>query len=152
MYIEFFTCYTYFMLYKTYLKTLTSCPFCDHKDRKIVENKNAFLTYAKAPYAPHHILVVPQRHVDSFLDLTKAEEASITMLLRKGVKMLHAMGDKNCSILVRDGMGTGKSIAHLHYHIIPNHRIGDLDINGEKRKVLTQKEISHVLKELKEAL
>lgn len=137
------------MLYTTYLKTLTSCPFCGHTDRRIFENRDAFLTYAKAPYAPHHLLVIPKRHVSSFLELTKSEDASITKLLHKGVELLHTFGNANCSILVRDGKGSGKSIQHLHYHIIPNHRIGDLDVNGAKRKVLTQQEINNVIKELK---
>lgn len=140
------------MLYKTYLKTLTQCPFCINKDRKILENKEAFLTYARAPYAQHHLLVIPKRHVDSFLDLKNIENSSITKLLHKGVHLLHTLGHVNCSILVRDGKGSGKSIEHLHYHIIPNHRIGDLDIHGEKRRVLTEQEICTVVKELKESV
>ena len=140
------------MLYTTYLKTLTQCPFCDNKDRIIFENKEAFITYAKAPYAQYHILVIPKRHIDSFLELTKSEDAHIIMLLRKGVKLLHTLGYKNCSILVRDGKDSGKSIKHLHYHIIPNHRIGDLDIHGEKRKVLTPQETNRLGERLKKKI
>ena len=137
------------MLYTAYLKKLTICPFCDGADRQIIKQKSAYLTYAKAPYAPYHLLVVPKRHTQSFLSLTKTENADIAKLLHAGVQILHKLGIKNCSILVRDGMGAGKSIKHLHYHIIPNHRIGDLDIHGEQRRILTEKEITNLIKKIK---
>jgi diadenosine tetraphosphate (Ap4A) HIT family hydrolase len=140
------------MLYKDFQKQMTKCPFCSPlHNRAVVSYESAFLTYALAPYHPHHLLVIPRRHVESFLKLNVEESEEINGLLRYGVRLLHAYGYKDCTILVRDGMGVGKSVRHLHYHIIPNIRIGDLDHYGQERTVMTNKEIRQVIRDLQQA-
>ena len=65
-----------------------------------------------------------------------------------GMKLLHKLKHKNISVLVRDGDHSEKSVAHLHYHLIPNHRVGDIDAAGNKRRVMTEKEIKKTLGDL----
>lgn len=130
------------MLYSDYLPTITKCPFCECNDRVFIDKKNAFLTYAKAPYHPDHLLVIPKRHVVSFLDITHEEKNDIDKLIKTGTKILKKLGYDNFSILVREGNSINKSVPHLHYHLIPNDRIGDLDHNGEQRQILSSEEIA----------
>lgn len=138
------------ILYKDFQKKIKKCPFCfSENNRSVIQYESAFLTYALAPYHQHHLLVIPYRHVETFMHLNAEESEEIDGLLRYGVRLLHAHGYKNCSILVRDGMGSGKSIRHLHYHIIPNIQIGDMDHYGQERKIMTQKEILQVMRDLK---
>lgn len=136
------------MLYEEYLKTLTKCPFCGCEDRLIKENDEAFLTYSKVPYYKHHLLVIPRRHTELYLDITKIELDAIQELLNHGMRLLQALGYKNISILVRDGDNTGKSIAHMHFHVVPNVVIGDLDHHGNPRVVLSPEEIEATLKDI----
>jgi len=135
------------MLYKNFLKTEKSCPFCGRINcRTITEKKNAFMTYAIAPYSRDHLLVVPKRHASSFLGLKKKEGEDIELLLRRGIELLHKLGHKDASVLVRDGSSVGaRSIEHVHFHIIPDHRIGDLDKDGNKRRVLSEREIKQLI-------
>ncbi len=126
------------MLYKEFLKKKRACPFCRLSNQVIVTSKLSFLTYAVAPYTDGHLLVIPKRHVDSFLALTQSEHLDIEQLLEKGVAIVKHLGYSNYSILVRNGDNHQKSVKHLHYHIIPNHRIGDLDATGQPRAVLTK--------------
>lgn len=135
------------MLYSDFLKTIEKCPFCENEDRRLKQTKTAFLTYSLAPYAKHHLLVIPKRHITSFTTLKPAEEKDIDALIMAGMKLLHKLRHKNISVLVRDGDSSEKSVAHLHYHLIPNHRIGDIDAAGNKRKVMTQKEVQKILKD-----
>lgn len=139
------------MLYKDFRTSITKCPFCSKKNRIIVDYESAFITYALAPYHPHHLLVIPKRHVESFLLLNAEEAEEIGGLLRFGMKLLHTHGYHNASILVRDGKEAGKSIPHLHYHIIPNIQIGDLDHYGQERRILSKTEIMNVVKDMKKA-
>lgn len=129
------------MIYSEYLETVKTCPFCDCKDRIFVDREYAFLTYAKAPYHPDHLLVIPKRHVTSFFELNEAERIAINELIRIGSEVLKKLEYTNFSILVREGDAINKSVPHLHYHLIPNDRIGDLDHNGEPRQVLSPEEI-----------
>jgi len=132
------------MLYINFLKKNKKCPFCRSKQRFIFDNKTAFLTYALAPYSDGHLLVVPKRHVDSLLKLKKEEKKDIADLLSTASKIMDFIKCKNYTILVREGV-LEKSIDHLHYHIIPDHRIGALDTKGRSRKIMTKKEIGRLL-------
>ncbi|MBI3633701.1 MAG: HIT domain-containing protein [Candidatus Vogelbacteria bacterium] len=136
------------MLYKDFLKDMKECPFCDSTQRIILENDEAFMTYSLAPYHKHHLLVIPHKHVVSFLDLSDTEQGDISKLLKIGMEMMGELGYTSSSILVRDGDISNKSIAHLHYHIIPNIRIGDLDHYGESRRIMTEAEIGDTLAEI----
>lgn len=140
------------MLYRDFLKELHTCPFCAPEDRMFVEGEHAYLTYALAPYHPHHLLVIPKRHVVPLLDLSKEEEADINALIRSGFQVLKRLGYQNITALVREGSDVGKSIAHLHYHLIPNIRIGDIDHNGDERAILTSDEIASTISEMTGAL
>ena len=74
-----------------------------------------------------------------FLELTQAEERAIEQLLKLWAKLLDKLGYNNYTILVRDGNNGQKSVAHLHYHLIPNHHIGDLNSSGRLRQILDPK-------------
>ncbi len=132
------------MLYTEYLKTIHSCPFCACNDRVLVDTRTAFLTYAKAQYHEHHMLVIPKRHVIRLSELTDSEREEIDSLIARAVNALERLNMKNISVLVRDGAvgnGANKSIDHLHYHIVPEVRIGTIDSKGEDRRVMSDEEI-----------
>ena len=135
------------MRYAEYLKTLVGCPFCVLGNRVIRENGSAFLTYSLAPYSEHHLLVLPKRHVESFLDLVETETHDIDELIRVGVRLIESFGHADYSILVRNGDKTGKSVKHLHYHIIPGIQIGSLAHGGGERTLMTDAEADVIMEE-----
>jgi diadenosine tetraphosphate (Ap4A) HIT family hydrolase len=138
------------MKYVDYLKTLTQCPFCKGiHTRILIENDGALLTYSLAPYHKYHLLVVPKRHLESILDLTWDEHVCIMALIVNGLKALGKIGHHDCTVLVRDYQVVGKSVPHLHYHIIPGGQIEDVSLNLEMRELLTQDEEQALIKELK---
>jgi len=141
------------MLYNELLKKRNinkECPFCRAKDKMFKENEFAYLTYALAPYHPHHLLVIPRRHVGSFLQFSKKETTAIDELLRYGVKLLNSLGYADLSVLVRDGVDNpNKTVEHLHYNLVPKTRIGDLDHKGNLRKVLTSAQIKKTIEDVK---
>ena len=58
------------------------------------------------------------------------------------------------SILFRQGdkKEIGKSIDHIHYHLIPKIKIGAHNINGNKRRIYSDKEYLTKIKEIKRKL
>jgi len=137
------------MLYHEFLKVNPDCPFCEpRKIKGIIErNDHAFMTYAIAPYNKHHVLVIPNRHIAVFDDLTEEETIAIDRLLRTGVRMIRTLGYNDYTILVRNGGKNNKSIEHLHYHIVPNVMIGDLEHDNSQRKIMSEEEIMQILEE-----
>ena len=127
------------MLYKDYVASISGCPFCGFSQRVFAENEHAYLTYAKAPYHEDHLLVIPKRHVMRILELESYEQTAIDELIREALRALDIIGEGNYSVLARDGKadGVNKSVDHLHFHVVPKVRLGDLDHLGREREILT---------------
>ncbi|MFA6095767.1 MAG: HIT family protein [Candidatus Paceibacterota bacterium] len=135
------------MLYIDFLKTLDHCPFCADPAQGVVkENEHAVLKCALAPYAPYHLLAIPKRHLEDFLDLTRDERAAIDDLIADAARMFESMGLADYSVMVRNGdkKKVGKSIDHVHFHVVPEARLGTIDANGDDRAILSPEDMSRI--------
>lgn len=77
------------------------------------------------PLTKGHALVIPKRHIVSFFNLTPDEIIEAFMLLhaaRQHVDRIHEPDGYNVGI--NDGTPAGRTIDHLHIHLIPRY-IGD---------------------------
>jgi len=50
------------------------------------------------------------------------------------------------------GKNTGKSIDHIHYHVIPNIHIGNIKHGGGDRFVMSENEIDEIMSEIKSVM
>jgi diadenosine tetraphosphate (Ap4A) HIT family hydrolase len=140
------------MLYSDLLKDIKGCPFCEPiTNRIIIKNENCFITYNISPYSKHHLMVIPYRHIRSFIELNEIESKSIDELLRRSVKLLEYLGYDNYTILARNGDTVGNSVRHFHYHIAPSAIVGNLNCKKEDRKILTEEEIDQWMQDFREA-
>jgi len=140
------------MLYDIFLKKPRPCPFCNlTKDEILKSNKSAILTLARAPYTKDHLLVTPKKHHLTIKSLSKKEKEDIEKLILYGLKKVHNK-HKNVSILYREGnkKEIGKSVNHLHVHIIPKLQIGAGKLS--KRKIFSEKEYVEKIKKIKKHL
>lgn len=140
------------MLYSTFLKKTRRCPFCVPEQRVFAKNARAYLTYSIAPYATYHLLAIPKRHVESLSDLTAAETCDVQAMVAMGIGVLAAKCIEDYTVLARNGRASGKSVPHVHYHLIPKHRMGDLDREQRFRKVLDEKGVRKLTVEVVAAL
>lgn len=137
------------MTYDEFLENMEGCPFCDGGNRVIYESEKSILTYALWPYHKHHLLVVPKRHVESLTELSKEEMLDIDMLQEKALETLKKLGYKGITHIVREGNGVNKAVNHVHFHTIPEVKIGDLDHYGEQRKMLSEEDISVTISDVR---
>lgn len=112
------------------------------KRGKIIENSTAFLTYSIAPYHEDHLLVVPKRHTEEFLEITDQELKDMNDLQKRALGILSKLGHEGTSILIRNGKNSGKSVAHLHCNIIPDTVLGNIDFGSKEREIMTDEKIS----------
>jgi len=72
------------------------------------------------PVAPTHILIVPNRHIDSVGTLTEADEAIAGRLLLTARKLAEQEGiaDKGFRVITNTGPHGGQTVPHLHIHLI----------------------------------
>jgi diadenosine tetraphosphate (Ap4A) HIT family hydrolase len=141
------------MKYLDLLKRGRPCPFDNPKPRDIVaENGSAYITYSLASYHRDQMLVVPKRHITRLEELSQQELMDCEALQKSGLAMLRKLGHGGVSFVLREGETTGKTIPHLHYNLIPDTRMGDMDAKGEeKRDIMTEEEIAATVARLREA-
>jgi len=144
------------MKYEQALKSFKkkhSCPFCDEKKENILESRKYFYVIpARSPYAPDHILIVPQRHICLLKSLEHKELMQMHELVDRRDKKLHKY-HKNVCLLLRDGLSKiniGKSVNHLHFHLIPDHQVYVMnDKDSNNRAFLDDKKYKKVAQKMK---
>lgn len=142
------------MKYTEYVDSLPTgtCPFCASDDRRLAENETAYVTYALAPYHKHHLLIIPKEHKKSFLDLGTKEWGDIWDLVERGSRVLRYLGYENFSLMVREDKENAQTVEHLHYHLIPNVRLGDLSHANSARTVMSNEEVHSLMLEVRDAI
>jgi ATP adenylyltransferase len=104
------------------------CVFCsllhtpeDSGERILFRSELAFVTLAKYPYNPGHLLVLPTRHTADLDDLTVEENAGIADLLQRSVRALRGVSDPHgFNVGLNLGRVAGAGIPeHLHWHVVP---------------------------------
>jgi diadenosine tetraphosphate (Ap4A) HIT family hydrolase len=114
-----------------------ACPFCTMKEDIVITREPlAYMTLALAPYHKDHLLIIPTRHVKHIFDVTQEEHVAIRTLEHRAWDLLKRLGYTGVSLIVREGKSSGGTVEHLHYHAIPDTRLGNMDINGDERTVL----------------
>ena len=73
------------------------------------------------PYNSGHLMVVPYRHVASYLDLTEAETVELGSFTKSAMRTLvAASGAQGFNLGMNQGSVAGAGIAaHLHQHVVP---------------------------------
>ncbi|MET9628709.1 HIT family protein [Lentzea sp. NPDC006480] len=81
----------------------------------------AFLPLPASALAPGHTLVVPREHSTGVHDATpEAFTAAGLMIQRVARAMRTALGASGVCVLNASGPGSGQSVAHLHFHVVPH--------------------------------
>ena len=77
------------------------------------------------PVAPTHILIVPNRHIDSVNELEEADEKLTGHLLRVASQLAKSEGInlKGYRIITNTGPDGGQAVFHLHVHLIGGQRM-----------------------------
>jgi len=109
------------------------------KSLKVYQDDIAFACLNVYPYNPAHLMVVPNRHVVEYTELTKDELVHVFRMIQ-GLQLLleDLYSPKGYNIGMNQGRAAGGSIEHLHVHVVPRYgdEIGYIDIVGNTRIVV----------------
>ena len=114
---------------ETYRSRDPACVFCaDVDDRVIAENRVAVAIRDGYPVTPLHTLVIPRRHVASFLDLGSSELRACHDLVKHVSGQIRQEDSTVAGFNIGANVGheAGQTIFHCHIHVIPR-RSGDVD-------------------------
>lgn len=92
------------------------------------------------PVSPGHTLIISNRHVESFFDLSAVEQQDLLALLSQAKKELDVTHKPDAyNIGVNDGLAAGQTIPHLHLHLIPRYKGDRPDPKGGVRWIFPDK-------------
>ncbi|NJP99572.1 HIT family protein [Streptomyces zingiberis] len=96
-------------------------------NRIVQQNKTFYVRNDNFPAAPGHVEVVPKRHVESFFELTPRElKDAYALILAARKKIMDEYRPDGFTIGVNEGRAAGRTVDHLHIHLIPRH-FGDVE-------------------------
>ena len=120
------------------------CIFCKKINCKILKQLKYFFIIRDTAYpvTEHHTLIITNRHVSDFFELSDQENIELNQIL-KDQKMELKDLDNNISgfnVGINIGKDAGQSIMHCHIHLIPRRK-GDVeDPRGGVRGVIPERQ------------
>jgi histidine triad (HIT) family protein len=96
------------------------CVFCRLvREGEHVRRENGFVAVRDInPKAPVHLLVLPERHVETFRDVTELAEDESARMLRFIADTAREAGLDDYRVVVNVGSGAGQTVFHLHWHVL----------------------------------
>jgi ATP adenylyltransferase len=104
------------------------CLFCsivknenDERNRVLYRGRHHFVIINAYPYSNGHVMIVCNRHVENFSDLSSDETVELGELIRRCEKaLLDTYNPGGINVGANLGRSAGAGIAgHLHVHLVP---------------------------------
>jgi len=103
----------------------TDCLFCKISTGEIpatirYEDEDLIAFEDLNPQAPHHLLIVPRKHIRTTLDLTTADNKLIGHIYQVAGKLANDLGfaQDGFRIVNNCNEAGGQSVWHLHFHLL----------------------------------
>ncbi|MCW1302009.1 MAG: HIT domain-containing protein [Candidatus Parvarchaeota archaeon] len=116
------------------------CVFCDERTIKAEEfysDRYYRAIYNLRPFLPGHSLVLPKRHIEDLTEMNDAERRDLVSFLNRAIFIaLKYAGTEDYDLILQQGENAGRSISHLHFHILP--RRADDSVNKGKSEWLSE--------------
>jgi histidine triad (HIT) family protein len=78
-----------------------------------------------APQAPTHLLVIPERHVDTFREIGEFDADESKRLLQFVADTAGEAGLEDYRVVVNVGRAAGQTVFHLHWHVLGGRELGE---------------------------
>ena len=76
------------------------------------------------PQADTHLLVLPERHVDTFRDVSAFSADEAKRMLEFVAEAARKEGLEDYRVIVNVGRGAGQTVFHLHWHLLGGGSVG----------------------------
>lgn len=109
-------------------------------DRIRERGAHGFVVEDAFPVSPGHSLVIANRHVENFFELTEEELACLMKLLDAARRRLdESLKPAGYNIGVNIGPAAGQTVMHVHIHLIPRYPGDSPNPIGGVRNILPGK-------------
>ena len=115
------------------------CLFCQLvRDGDFVHQAAGFVAINDInPQAPVHVLVLPERHVDTFREISEFDAKETKRMLEFVAETADKVGLTDYRVLVNVGKSAGQTVFHLHWHILGGGPESQADVPGAVATMVT---------------
>jgi histidine triad (HIT) family protein len=109
------------------------CLFCSIvRQGTYVRKANGFVAIEDInPHAEVHLLIIPERHVDSFREIGEFPAREAKRMLEFVADTARQAGLTDYRVQVNVGASAGQTIFHLHWHVLGGRTSADMPTNTE---------------------
>jgi histidine triad (HIT) family protein len=98
------------------------CLFCKIVNKEIpaniiLENDNFLAFHDINPKAPVHILAIPKKHVDSFVEVSPQTMSGMTTFIQELAREVK-IEKSGYRVITNIGENGGQEVQHLHFHVL----------------------------------
>ena len=120
------------------------CRFCDKENQKfklILENDFCVARFDEFPVSKGHALIIPKKHAISFFNLTEQEVIKMFSLMREVKNVIQKeYNPDGFNIGINEGEAAGRTVHHLHIHLIPRYSGDITNPHGGIRNIFPRKD------------
>ena len=109
---------------------MSDCLFCkiiqgDIPSTSVYRDEQAYAFRDIQPAAPTHILIVPQRHIDSINAMTAADEQTIGHLfsIARQVAAQEGLAENGYRLVINTNADAGQTVFHIHLHLLGGRQL-----------------------------
>ena len=131
------------------------CVFCDIVRRQapasiVYEDTHTVAFLNRHQLNPGHILVIPRDHIEDIFDIPAPLLGAVARTVKQVSQMLRdQMGYTNLSIWQSNGAIAGQEIFHLHVHVLPRRREGELGFYQQPPPLPSRKQLEQIAAKLR---
>jgi diadenosine tetraphosphate (Ap4A) HIT family hydrolase len=116
----------YFQLDLQRFSKKSACAFCNAEvlERQIFyRGDKALGILTHKPAVPGHVLIIPERHVTRFEDLSAEEVSALGGVIKKvDLAVKKRFGAQDYILIQKNGQNAGQTVPHVHFHYLPASR------------------------------
>lgn len=92
---------------------------------KLIETEHSLAFYHTRPYYEHHIIVIPKKHILSFLAVTEREAEILADVINVVKEAAGSLNDEYGACTISTNIGDYQSNKHMHWHVHFGKRLRD---------------------------
>jgi len=110
---------------------MSDCIFCkiingEIPSTSVYKDERAYAFRDIQPAAPTHILIVPQKHIDSVNAMTNSDEQTIGHLfsVAKQIAAQEGLAENGYRLIINTNADAGQTVFHIHLHLLGGKQLG----------------------------
>lgn len=104
---------------------MSNCLFCKIADKEldsdiVYEDDHVVAFNDITPQAPHHLLIIPRKHIATINDIDETDTALLgkLFLAAKNIARQLGVGENGYRVVMNCNRDAGQTVFHLHLHFL----------------------------------